>query len=389
MEHTSNIDVKRLNRNRVFKYINSHERISKPELVQALGLSTPTILFITNELLEKGVICEVGELESTGGRKAKALSAIYDIRYALGLDITGNHISLVLTDLSGSVLKHLRIPRRFEHTGQYQAELAAHLEAFRNEAAIPDEKLLGLGISLPGIIDTKKKRLTYSHILEIFDIPFEEWSGHLTIPTAFINDAKAAALAELHRCQDNAHALYLSLSNSVGGALIFRKAPYLREEWDTEVWQSNNLFMGDNFKGGEIGHMTLVPNGKPCYCGKKGCFDAYCSAKTLSCHTEGKLDQFFKGLKAGNPVLKAEWETYLDNLAVQINNLRMLMDCKVIVGGYVGSFIEPYLGDLRRRLRERDTFGEDGTYVEACTDRLEASALGAALLHIEAYINTI
>jgi hypothetical protein len=61
----------------------------------------------------------------------------------------------------------------------------------------------------------------------------------------------------------------------------------------------------------------------------------------------------------------------------------------VIVGGYVGGFIEPYLGDLRRRLGDKDTFGDDGSYVEACNYRLEASALGAALLHIEAYINTI
>jgi predicted NBD/HSP70 family sugar kinase len=389
MRYTSNVDVKRLNRNRVFRYLNRHGRLSKPELAQALGMSPPTVHFIINELIEKGFVREEGELESTGGRKAKALIPIHDVRYALGLDITLNHVSIVLTDLSGAVVEHIRMQKRFENTDQYRQFLSESLLIFKHDTGVSDEKLLGLGISLPGIIDMRQKLLAHSHILNIFDVPCEDFSRGIPFPVAFTNDDNAAALAELHIRQDYTHALYLSLSNSVGGALIFRQSPYLGERQDTGAWQNDNLLMGDNFKSGEIGHMTLVPGGNQCYCGKKGCFDAYCSAKILTQHTGGKLESFFEGLEAGNSVLKAEWDIYLDNLATQINSLRMLLDCKVIVGGYVGGFIEPYLGDLRHRLRERDTFGDNGSYVEACTYRFEASALGSALLYIEAYINTI
>jgi predicted NBD/HSP70 family sugar kinase len=389
MRYTSNIDVKRLNRNRVFRYLNRHGRLSKPELAQALGMSPPTVHFIINELIEKGFIREEGELESTGGRKAKALIPIHDVRYALGLDITLNHISIVLTDLSGAVVEHTRMQKCFENTDQYRQFLSESLRIFKHDTGISDEKLLGVGISLPGIIDMRQKLLAHSHILNIFDVPCEDFSRGIPFPVAFINDANAAALAELHIRQDYTHALYLSLSNSVGGALIFRQSPYLGEKQDTGTWQNDNLLIGDNFKSGEIGHMTLVPGGKQCYCGKKGCFDAYCSAKILARHTDDRLEVFFEGLQDGNTALKAEWETYLDNLAVQIISLRMFLDCKVIVGGYIGAFIEPYLGDLRHRLREKDTFGDNGSYVEVCTYRFEASALGAALLHIEAYINTI
>jgi predicted NBD/HSP70 family sugar kinase len=386
---TSNIDVKRLNRNRVFRYINRYGRLSRPELVQALGMSSPTVLFITNELIEKGVLREEGEFESSGGRKAKALAPIHDARFALGLDITLNHIGAVLTDLSGVVLKHVRMQKRFENTEPYWQFLSESLVAFQRDAEAPDEKILGVGISLPGIVDMRQKRLSYSHVLNVFDVPGEKISRDIPFSVAFTNDANAAALAELHSRQDYSHALYLSLSNSVGGALIFRKALYLGGRRDADAWQNDNLVMGDNFKGGEIGHMTLVPGGKPCYCGKSGCFDAYCNAKILAQCAGGRLEPFFKGLEEGDPVFQVEWERYLDHLATQINSLRMLMDCKVIVGGYVGGFIEPYLGDLRRRLRDLDTFGDDGGYVEACIYRLEASALGAALLHIEAYINAI
>jgi predicted NBD/HSP70 family sugar kinase len=393
MDHSSkrasNIDVKRLNRNRVFRYINRHGRLSKPEIAQALGMSSPTVLFITNELIEKGILREEGEFESSGGRKAKALYPNHDSRFAFGLDITLNHFGVVLTNLSGAVIKHVRKKKIFENTEQYWQFLSESLADFISETTVADEKILGVGIALPGIIDMRRKRLAFSHVLNVFDVPCEQISRDIRFPVAFTNDANAAALAELNSRQDYAQAIYLSMSNSVGGAIIFRKEQFLGQKRDDDAWQNNNLVMGDNFKGGEIGHMALYPGGKPCYCGKRGCFDSYCSAKILSQFTDGNLEDFFGRLKQGEPALKAEWELYLDNLAFMINNLRMMMDCKVIVGGYVGGFIESYLEDLRSRLRLLDTFSDDGSYVEACTYRFEASALGAALLHIEAYINTI
>ncbi|MDR1656606.1 MAG: ROK family transcriptional regulator [Deltaproteobacteria bacterium] len=393
MDHSSirasNIDVKRLNRNRVFRYINRHGRLSKPEIAQALGMSSPTVLFITNELIEKGLLREEGEFESSGGRKAKAISPNHDARFAFGLDITCNHLGVVLTNLSGVVIKHIRKKKRFENTGQYWQFLAESLTSFKSDTSVADEKILGVGIALPGIIDMRRRRLTYSHVLNVFDVPCEEISRDIPFPVAFTNDANAAALAELNNRQDYTQAIYLSLSNSVGGAIIFRKDQFLGQKRDDDAWQNDNLLIGDNFKGGEIGHMALIPGGKQCYCGKRGCFDSYGNAKILSQFTDGNLEAFFRRLQEGEPAFKAEWERYLDNLAYMINNLRMLADCKVIVGGYVGGFIESYLEDLKARLRFLDTFGDDGSYVEACTYRFEASALGAALLHIEAYINTI
>jgi predicted ArsR family transcriptional regulator len=149
--HTSNIDVKRLNRNRVFRYINRHERLSKQELAQALGMSSPTVLFITNELIEKGVIREEGVFESTGGRKAKALSPIHDARFALGLDITRNHIGIVLTNLSGKVLEHIRMQKKFENSEQYRHFLSESLLSFNHDAGVPGEKSWGWVFPCPAL----------------------------------------------------------------------------------------------------------------------------------------------------------------------------------------------------------------------------------------------
>ena len=111
---TSNQEVKKLNRNRVFRYVNSREETSMPEISAALSISGPTVLKIVNELKEEKLIREVGEFESTGGRKAKAIAAVRDVKYAIGLDITKNHVGIVYTDLSGKALKHERVRKPFK-----------------------------------------------------------------------------------------------------------------------------------------------------------------------------------------------------------------------------------------------------------------------------------
>jgi len=384
-EKVSNMDIKRINRNRVYRYINRHSRLSRPDISHALEISSPTVLHIVNELIEKGLISEDGTLESTGGRKAKALSPIHDANYAVGLDITQNHIGMVLADLSGAALKHIRIQKPFEYSEAYLEDLSRELTGFITEARISKKKLLGVGISLPGIVNSKDKIITVSHALKLKNIPCEEISRHIPFTCVFTNDANAAAIAEISCFEDGSTALYLSLSNSVGGAVI---TPEIAAAYAGTPWCSANIYMGDNWKSGEIGHMTLIPGGKTCYCGRSGCLDAYCAAKHLAALAGGSLELFFKRLP-GDKALQSAWDEYLLKLAVSINSLRMLMDCSIIVGGYVGSYMEPYIGQLKEHLKKINTFNEDASYIRPCKYKVEASALGAALLHIERFISSV
>ena len=101
----TNMEVKKKNRNNVFRYICRNGMVSNPDISYALKLSLPTATQITKELVERGLVEEMGEMESTGGRRAKALALSKGAGKAVGLDITKNHISLVLTELSGRILK--------------------------------------------------------------------------------------------------------------------------------------------------------------------------------------------------------------------------------------------------------------------------------------------
>lgn len=87
-KQTTNIEVKKNNRNRVFRYICSHDMISNPDIAYELKMSLPTVTQMTKELIDKGLIEEAGILKSTGGRRAKALSVLKNVRQAVGLDIT-------------------------------------------------------------------------------------------------------------------------------------------------------------------------------------------------------------------------------------------------------------------------------------------------------------
>lgn len=365
----TNMEVKKKNRNRIFRYVRKAGTVSNPDIAYELKLSLPTVTQNTKELIEMGLIEEKGELESTGGRKAKALSVAADSKMAAGIDITRNHVGFLLADLTGQTLKYERTYFPFCRSGEYFSEVNKKLEDFLKDART--EALLGIGISFPGIVDLEKKEITNSHALDVRALPFSEVEQHFSYPCVFLNDANAGAYAEGLRMEEEPAFFYLSLSNTVGGA----------------VYSNGRLVYGDKFRCGEAGHMTIAPGGLKCYCGKTGCLDAYCSAKQLSGLAEGSLEGFFQGLRQGK--FAEEWERYTDYLAAAVNNIHMILDCDVVLGGYVGSYAGEHISGIRRKVADRDTFSEDGSFVKVCSYQVGAAALGAALYVIERFIEQV
>lgn len=193
---TTNIEVKKNNRNRVFRCICRQGTVSNPDLSYELKMSLPTVTQITKELIDKGLVEEKGELQSTGGRRAKALSAAVNVKLAVGLDITRNHISLVLTNIIGEILKYERFYQPYASDDVYYQQVNERLELFLDEGRVDRDKILGIGISFPGIIDYDRKMIAYSHILGVELMPFEQISRFFRYPCSFMNDANAGAYAE-------------------------------------------------------------------------------------------------------------------------------------------------------------------------------------------------
>lgn len=369
----TNMEVKKSNRNQIFRYLCKNDNISNPDIAYALKISVPTVTQNTKELIERGLVEEVGELESTGGRRAKGLSVVKNARLAVGLDITKNHIGLLLTNLVGEILKYERISIPYQTGEEYYCQVNNRLNQFLGESKIDRECLLGIGISFPGIVNLEQEKITYSHILGVKQLPFDEVSKYFEYPCVFLNDANAGAFAEGRESEERERFFYLSLSNSVGGA----------------IYSEKKLVQGKEFRCGEVGHMTLVPGGRTCYCGKKGCMDAYCSAKILSGHTNGKLEDFFERLEQGEAESQKLWEDYTTYLAIAINNIHMVLDCDIVLGGYVGSFTRPYISHIWRKVCEINIFEEPIPFIRAGEYKMETSALGAALKMMEQFVEDV
>lgn len=367
----SSIEVKRENMNNVYRTIYQHDKISKQEIANVLALSSPTVAQIVTELLDRGLVYENGYFKSTGGRKAKGISCKMDARTAIGIDITKNHMCAVLVDLSGKIISSIRIRIPYVGNQNYYEQIQKLIERVLAEGEMDPETLLGVGVSVPGIV-VDNQQITYAPLLKEHNL-YEDLKDYIPYPYVILNDANAGGFGEAWYSSHSGNMVYLSLSNTVGGAVIM----------------DNEIYYGSQCLGGEIGHMTLVVDGKPCYCGKEGCVDAYCSAQVLSDLTDGDLKRFFDLLDEGDERCMEEWKNYLKYLSVVINNVRNFLDCEVIIGGYTGSYMEKYMDDLRALVAKRSTFETDGSFVKSCALKYESSAVGAALYYIDQFIKKI
>lgn len=363
-------EKKNTTKNKILLYILTQGQTSKVEIAKELNLSMPTVLSNVNDLMEKGIIAEVGEYESTGGRKARALGLKEDYGYSVGVNITANHISIVLLNMIGEVIKQVRERVKFIPEVAYYGRLSEMVSGFIPEG-IEKSRILGVGISLPGIISEEDKFLIKSHALQMENYSLKLLEQMMDYPVYFENDANAAMMAENPQMLDNA--VYLSLNNTLGGAICM----------------NHQLYYGQNQKAGEFGHMILVPKGRTCYCGKQGCADAYCAASVLTQNGKITLDTFMERLSKKESQYTEVWDQYLEHLAILISNIRMAYDTDIILGGDVGGYLPGYMVELGERIFRYNLFDQDLSYLKNCTYQKEASAVGVAKHFIQEYVNQV
>ncbi len=368
-ESNIHLDLKRENRNKVFNKIREAGSISSTALAYELQLSRPTIKQNLDELLETGYIYESGSFGHTGGRRAKAYSVVEKGKVAIGVDLTRNHITVLLVDLCGHMIYEKRIRSMFSLEDSYMKRLGDLVREAIDSQQIKQDNVLGVGIAVPGLVTEDHKRIFYGEILGFTDVSVETIGKYIPYSCRLYNDADAAGYAEISQSKDQADAFYISLSNNVGGAILIDR----------------KVYKGGGPRSGEVGHMTIVPDGRECYCGQKGCLEAYCNEAVLSDLSDGDLALFFEKLEAEDKLCMNAWNEYLKHLSIAVNNVRMLFDCKVILGGYVGAYLEKYLSELRGMAAKRNPFEKDADYLRVCEVKREALALGSALPYIHEF----
>ena len=327
-------------RGRIYRTLyESREFCSKQTLAARCEISMPTLYQNLSELLAAGLVHYTGEGEFTGGRRAQGLDIVPEARVALGVSITEGRI----------------------------------IEEFIDEFSIERGRILGVGVTIPGLLTADRTRILFAPTLGLRDVPLDELTRGLPYPVRVDNDGSASGLAEGYARGAKGNLAYLSLEDGVGGAVLMGGEPYT----------------GDHIRSGEFGHICVEPGGLPCSCGRNGCLEAYCSARRIEETFGVSLDEFFDGVAAHEPAYESLLYDILRHLALAVNNIHMSLDCDIVLGGFLSEYLQPYLPMLRRYVQALDAFSEKGDYLQLSRLRRHITPLGAALYFIHDFIASV
>lgn len=373
MEKISMKDIRKKNYSDVYRLIYQERRISKSRIASSLEMSLPTVTQHLSTLEAEGLIEKQGQMESGIGRKAAAYSIRPEARVSVGVEILPDHITAAALNLYGEIMekKEARLP--FSEKDEYFAALCDMIDELLQDAHASGDAVLGAGIGMQGLVSEDGQRMLYGKILDCTGLTIRPLSGRLSCPVRFIHDAECAAELELWRNPELTDVIYLSLGVHLGGAIIMH----------------GQIQRGRTGRTGTVEHMTLVEGGRPCYCGKLGCMECYCSVNAILEEGES-LSDFFCQLRQGASRQVQRWTEYLDYLAMALNNLHMVLDCTIVLGGHIAPYlIKQDIDALFSRVQDRTAFPEEENFICIGAQENNTIASGAAIPFIRTFLETI
>lgn len=373
MEKISMNDIRKKNYSDVYHLIYQEQRISKSKIAAMLEMSPPTVTQHLAALTEEGLIEKQGQLSSHIGRKAAAYTPRASARVAAGVEVLPDHASVVVIDLYGTVIEKKTRPLSFSQEASYFVSLGDMvLEALKCVQAEAGT-VLGVGVGMQGLVTENGKEILYGKILDCTGLTTRPLEEQLPYPVRYVHDAECAAELELWRHRELTDAIYLSLGTHLGGAII----------------SDGKIQRGRTGRTGTFEHMTLEESGRQCYCGKKGCMECYCSADALLKGTEALAD-FFARLRNGSAQHQKRWAEYLKWLALALNNIHMVMDSVIILGGHIAPYLtQEDLDRLFAALQARTAFPEQENFLRLGAQEADLIATGAAIPFIRSFLASV
>lgn len=317
------IELKHLNLQSVYNFLYQNRTASRLTISNSTGLSLPTVAANIQELVSNGLVIAGGEQKSTGGRRALEFTCNNMAHIAVGVEILKESIQICVIDLYGNILGEHAMEQAFLNDDSYYGILGAFINEFVDSLPYEKKQYLGIGIAIQGLISDDGETVEYSGILKCPGVGREKFQQYIDLPCVLMHDTGAAALAEIWQRKDIHTAIYLALNRNFGGTLIL----------NGQVQKSKEL------SSGTIEHMCLDPQGPLCYCGQRGCIETFCSANLLKEKSGMEIPVFFDCLHDKNPACMEIWNTFIRYLSIAINNMRMVVNCDFIIGGYLMQFM--------------------------------------------------
>jgi predicted NBD/HSP70 family sugar kinase len=387
------LDLRRENTAAVLWSLHFSRPASRQDLSAATGLSVASVTSVVRELLDEGIVTEVGSEDSDGGRPRVLLDMNPDYGYVIGVDIGETRIRVDLFDLAMTERAKAVYPLNpAEHeVDEVVRDIASGVAAVLADGGIDPAAVLGVGIGVPGIVEQGPEVLVHGQTYRWDAVPLERLlREHTALPLRFENCAKTTGQAELWAGAARGagrgarNTAVVLIGSGVGASLI----------------SCCSTCQGTTSSAAEWGHTTVVLEGRRCRCGSAGCLEAYVGAEAIldrygspaapSVESEESMLAELIAAADSSPAADAVLAKTAEYLGVGIGSLINLFNPeRVILTGWAGLLLGgrllPAIRESARRNSLRHLFA--GTSIELGQLGPEAVTYGAATLPMEDFLN--
>jgi predicted NBD/HSP70 family sugar kinase len=251
--------IREINQSLVLSLVRDQEPISRTDIAESAHLSLAAVSSITNMLIEQGLIYEREAGVSTGGRRPILLALNRQAGLVLGVKLTDQQIVAALTDLGAEVVEQRAARLGADHSPDAVVAAIVQLVA-ELRAAHPGRKIFGLGLGMAGVVDRRQGICRFSPFLQWHAVPLRQMlEQHLQLAVVIENDVNTLTMAEqwFGAGVGVSDFLVITLGRGIGMGMVL----------------GGRLYRGGCGGGGEFGHLTMVPDGPMCDCGKRGCLE--------------------------------------------------------------------------------------------------------------------
>ncbi|HVU10042.1 MAG TPA: ROK family transcriptional regulator [Phototrophicaceae bacterium] len=273
--------IKAINRSLILNTLRRNGSLSRTQLTEISGLSVGAVSQITNELIDSKWLLEVGEGDYTGGRRQVLLRLNPNAGFAIGVKLMETRAICAVTNLETEVRHYAESETGHDHSPTaITAMLCALIERAMREADVSEHQILGVGIGLAGVIDSPLGMVHYSPFFGWRDVPLAEMVKRglgIDVPVYAENDVNTLTLTEqlFGEGRHAAHFAVVTIGRGVGMGMVIH----------------HQLYQGMSGGVGELGHITIDPNGPKCDCGKRGCLESLASDTAVLAYVQSALAQ--------------------------------------------------------------------------------------------------
>ncbi len=383
--------LKAYNETGILDIIRMKQAVSRADLSKETGLSPTATGAIVSALMEKGYIHETGTGESRGGRKPVLLELKADSYFSVGIDVDVDSVLFVLMDITGKVV-HERTAALAVNTPEAAVEaVAAGIGDISESFSIDRGRLLGIGISVPGMVDAVSHKIVLAPNLGWEDVDLcGMLKDRLGLPAYIENEAMASAICEnwVGACQGASNFVCVNIKSGIGAG----------------IFTGGRLYRGTGGSAGEVGHIVVDENGPRCGCGNYGCLETIASTvrivdkarrmvrqgvvsklNDVGDADEISLEQIANAARQGDEAARSLLNEAARYLGIALSNLVNTLNPSRIVLGKDFVVYGDLVMDILRNVIDTKALKRPASNVEIMATEIgeRASTLGAAIIPLK------